>query len=402
MFLTKVLAKIKIRHVVYLYLVTAIISTIQSYHGIIHPATGYAGVVYHGYNNYILFKNSFFHLIQGKDLYAWYLNEQWDLYKYSPSFSLVFGLLAYLPDFIGLLFWSLLNTVPLLIGFIQLKKISDRNKIFALLFCLIELSVNLQNAQSNGLMAGLLILTFTSLENGKYFLAAFFVVFSIFIKIYGGIGFVFFLFYPGKLKLILYSLFWFVLLGFLPLVVIHLDQLLLQYKSWKILLKEDQSNSIGISVMGIIQAVFKLNIPKNYIVLTGTVIYLFPFLQPNKFKYYDYRLLVLCSTLIWVVIFNHKAESPTYIIALSGIAIWFSSRNKTRLNIILVILSFIFTTLITGDLFPHWMRDEYFKPYCIKALFSIIIFAVITYELLTGGMTSDKKVSEAIHLGNSA
>jgi hypothetical protein len=390
MFLTKILEKIKIRHIVFLYLITALISTIQSYHGIIHPATGYAGVVYHGYNNYILFKNSFFHLIRNQDLYQWYLNEQWDLYKYSPTFSLFFGMLAYLPDFIGLLFWNLLNTVPLLVGFFQLRKITDLNKVFISLFCLIELSVNLQNAQSNGLMAGLLILTFTSLENGKYFLATFLVVFSVFIKIYGGVGFIFFLFYPPKPKLLLYSLFWFLILGFLPLLVIRYDQLVYLYKSWQILLRGDQDNSIGISVMGILRAVFRINISKNYIVLAGILIYLLPFFQIRKYKFYDFRLLILCSTLIWVVIFNHKAESPTYIIALSGIAIWFFSRPRTTANIILVILAFIFTTLITGDLFPHYIRDEFFKPYCIKALMSIVIFAVITYDLLTRSF----KVSE--------
>jgi hypothetical protein len=374
------LQKIRLTHVVFLYLLIAIIASIQCYYGNIIPS-GQVGKVYHNYNNYILYKNSFFHLIQGKDLYKPYLSEQWDLYKYSPTFSLIFGLLAYLPDFLGLLFWNLLNTMPLLIGFIQIKRISDNNKVYALLFCSIELLGSLQNSQSNGLMAALLILTFTSLENRRYFLATFLVVFSMYLKIYGAIGFALFLFYPSKRKLFFYTISWFLLLGILPLVAINLNQLIYLYKSWGVLLKTDQENSIGISVMGILQTWFKLNISKNIIAFVGIILFLLPLLQIRKYKIYDFRLLVLCSSLIWVVIFNHKAESSTYIISICGIAIWFFSRITTRINVVLLILAFLFTTLSSGDLIPYFIKDEFINPYNIKSLFSIVIFGKISYEL---------------------
>ncbi len=387
-FRNKNLVKIRFNHIFILYSLIAVIASIQCFHGFIRPP-GLGGRVYSNYNNYILFKNSFFHLIQGKDLYKLYLNEEWDLYKYSPTFSLFFGLFAYLPDFIGLLFWNLLNAIPLLIGFSLIRGISDRDKIYALLFCFIELMGNLQNSQSNGLTAALLILTFTSLENGKYFLAAFFVVFSVYLKIYGGIGLVLFLFYPSKLRLLLYTLFWFILLGLLPLLVIDLNQLLYLYKSWGLLLKTDQVNSTGISVMGFLQTVFKLNLSKNFMELSGIIVFLLPLLQIRKYKYYNFRLMVLASTLIWVVIFNYKAESPTYIIAICGIAIWFFSQTKTSINLIILILAFIFTTLSSGDLFPHYLRDGFIKNYYIKALFSILIFGLISYDLFKRKMTPE-------------
>src|SRR5450631_2916625 len=94
--------KIKFIWVVIIYLAIAFIASIQCYYGKIIPA-GQGGREYHNYNNYIIFKNSFFHLIHGENLYGSFPDEQWDLYKYSPSFSLFFGLLAYLPDFAGLL-----------------------------------------------------------------------------------------------------------------------------------------------------------------------------------------------------------------------------------------------------------------------------------------------------------
>jgi hypothetical protein len=90
-----------------------------------------------------------------------------------------------------------------------------------------------------------------------------------------------------------------------------------------------------------------------------------------------------------MVIFNYKAESATYIIAVCGIAIWFFSQPLTRLNIVLLVLAFIFTTISSGDLVPHYIREEIIKPYQIKALFSIIIFGKIYYELFYRNMPAD-------------
>ena len=277
---------------------------------------GEGGKVYPSYNNFLIFRNSFHHLIQGSDLYIYYPDEQWDLYKYSPTFSLFFGLFAWLPDFIGLLLWNLLNTVPLLIGIKLLKGISDHSKIYVLLFCIIELMGSLQNAQSNGL---------------------FFLVFSIYIKIYGGIGLILFIFYPAKRQAFFYTLFWFLLLGLLPLTIINFNKLFYLYKDWSYLLKTDQTNSIGISVMSILYSGFKLTISKKIIMLAGILLLIMPLFQVWKYKMFGFRLLVLSSILVSMVIFNYKAESPTYIIAICGIAIWYFSQPGTRFNLILII-----------------------------------------------------------------
>jgi len=48
------------------------------------------GGFYSHYNNYIIFKQSFYHLIAQKDLYIHYPQEQYDLFKYPPTFALLF------------------------------------------------------------------------------------------------------------------------------------------------------------------------------------------------------------------------------------------------------------------------------------------------------------------------
>ena len=368
------------RYIYILYVCITIIATIQCYYGFIKPF-GEAGRAYPNYNNFLIFRNSFFHLYQGRDLYIYYPDEQWDLYKYSPTFSLFFGLFAYFPNFIGLLLWNLLNAIPLLIGIKLLRGISDQGKIYALLFCIVELLGSLQTAQSNGLTAALLILTFTSLESERYFLAAFFVVFSLYLKIYGGIGLILFIFYPSKQRAFFYILFWVLLLGLLPVILVNFSKLFYLYKDWGLLLKTDQENSIGISVMSILYSGFKLTISKPIIILTGFILLLLPLVQVWKYKIYGFRLLVLSSILVSIVIFNYKAESSTYIIAICGIAIWYFSQAKTRMNFIMIIMTFIFTTLSPGDLFPHFIKDIFLKVPYLKAIFPTLIYGIILFEL---------------------
>ena len=371
------------------------IATIQCYYGFIKPF-GEAGRAYHNYNNFLIFRNSFSHLVQGRNLYQYYPDEQWDLYKYSPTFSVFFGLFARLPDFVGLLLWNLLNTIPLLIGIKLLKGISDQGKIYVLLFCIIELMGSLQTAQSNGLMAALLILTFTSLESGRYFLAAFFVVFSIYLKIYGGIGLILFIFYPAKPALFLYTVCCILILGLLPLAFIDMNQLFHLYRDWDILLKNDQANSIGISVMSILYSGFRLNISKKIIMLTGILLLNIPLFQVWKYKMYGFRLLVLSSILVSMVIFNYKAESSTYIIAICGIAIWYFSEPQTRFNLILLIMTFIFTTLSTGDLFPHFIKKSFQAIPYLKAVFPTLIYGVILIDLFRRNFALEKSGSALV------
>ena len=96
---------------------------------------------------------------------------------------------------------------------------------------------------------------------------------------------------------------------------------------------------------------------------------------------------MLASVMVWVVIFNHRAESPTFIIAITGVAIWYYSQNQKTENYVLLVLAFVFTTLSPTDLFPRFIRNEWMKPYVVKAVPCILIWAKITYDLLVVKLT---------------
>jgi hypothetical protein len=337
---------------------------------------------YTDFNNYLIFKQSYFHLIENKDLYKEYPDEYWDLYKYSPTFSLFFSFFAYLPDTLGLLFWNLLNAWLLVFGIYLLPKLDITKKALILLVSLLELLTSLQNEQSNGLIAGLIILSVALLERKHYFFAAFCIVFSIYVKLFGIVALVLFLMYPKKGKLILYSTFWVIILFLLPLLFIDISQYKFIYESWGNMLSNDLAISHGYSVMGWLHTWFGININKMAIVIIGIFMFCLPLIRIKLYESYKYKLLMLASVLIWIVIFNHKAESPTFIIAMAGVSIWFIISEKNKLNSILFILAFIFTSLSPSDIFPRFIRKEWFEPYAIKAVPCIIIWIKIIYDLL--------------------
>lgn len=340
-------------------------------------------ISYTHYNNYKIFKHSFFHLSEGKDLYKSYPREHHDLFKYSPTFAALFGVFAVFPDWVGLNLWNLLNAIVLLLAVYYLPNMTNYQKGLVLVLSVIELMTSMQNAQSNGLIAGLTIFAFGFMEREKPFWAAFSIVFSVFIKLFGLVGFAIFLFYPKKLKLALYTLFWFAVMALVPLLFVDLETYQGLFVSWGDMLSNDYSTSYGYSVMGWLHSWFGFEMNKYLVILLGVIVFLIPLTRIKMYKNFTFRFLTLASVLIWVVIFNHKAESPTFIIAMAGVALWFVTAEKTPFHIVLFVSAFIFTSLSPTDIIPRVVREEFMKPYMLKVLPCIIIWGKVVYEMLT-------------------
>jgi hypothetical protein len=340
------------------------------------------GNLYTNYNNYTIFKKSFQHLQNDQDLYVLYPDEHWDLYKYTPSFSVFFGLFNFLPDWLGLNLWNLLNALLLFASVYYLPRLTKPQKGWVLLIVLLELSGSLMNEQSNGIMAGLLIFSFGLLENKKHLMASLLIVLSIFIKLFGVVGFALFLFYPRKWKLALYSLGWILVLLLPPLLFIDFQHYLFLFKSYGHMLANDPILSNAFSVMGWLRSWFSLDLNSILIVLCGALVFLIPLARFKAYPHQGFRFLTLCSILLWIVIFNHKAESPTYVIAMSGVALWFMLSEKNWLNIILFSSAMLFTSLASTDLFPLAVREGFIRPYALKALPCIFIWVKLIYDMM--------------------
>ncbi|MDA9262111.1 DUF2029 domain-containing protein [Flavobacteriales bacterium] len=337
------------------------------------------------YNNYIIFKQSFFHFFEGKDLYVHYNSEHYDLFKYSPTFAIFMGILVYLPNFLGLFLWNFLNIFVLFFALKKLPYVSKNSLVFVGLFIIAEVFTTTQNSQSNALLTGMIILGYYNLQRNKVGLAALLIVGTVFIKLFGIVALVLFLFYPNKIKSALYLLFWTLIIGFIPLIFISFEELILLYESWFNLLKNDHSFELKFSLMGFLHAWFNVPVSfKSFFLIGGAIIFCIPLIRFNFYKNERFKLLVLANVLLWVVLFNHMAESATFIIAISGVAIWFFTKvNKSKIDKALIILVILFTLLSPSDIYPAFIRNEYFVPYVVKVIPCILVWIKINYELFT-------------------
>jgi hypothetical protein len=347
------------------------------------------------YNNYLIFKYSFFHLLAGANLYDIHPTEHWDYFKYSPTFPLFMGFLAYLPDVAGLVIWNILNALAVFFA-IRMLPFNTKSQCILMWFVANDLFSCFSNTQSNGLMCGLMIAAYCCMQRGKPMWATLWLVLATFIKVYGAIGFCLFLFYPDKLKFILYALMWTIIMAALPLLVTPYHTLVWQYHNWFNLMIADASAAYGLSVTGWLYTWFGLTNVKGLVTITGVLLFLLPFIRLRLYRDEVFRLLILASMLIWVIIFNHKAESPTYIIAVAGVGIWYFAMPRAAWRTALLLLVLLFTCLSTTDIFPLPVRTAFIYPYDIKAFPCILVWCVVFAELmlLKPGIVS-RKVAEA-------
>jgi len=332
------------------------------------------------YNNFSIFKQSSAHLLHHQDLYELYPEEHWDYFKYSPTFAFLAIPLNYIPDLLGLVLWNLANAWALFFA-LRCLPISPMAIVAVQWLVLKDLMTSLQNAQSNALVAASVVMVFAMIERKKVGTAAFWLALSFFVKLYGVVVAIVMLLRPQKRKFVGYSALWFVVLALLPLLVISPRELVAQYQSWHTLLGSDHTINYGMSVMGWLHSWFGLEGHKTVTVLIGGFLLLLPLIHIKSYENPLFRLWFLSAVLIWMVIFNHMAESPTFVIAICGVAIWYATCQRTRLDTGLVIFAFVFTSLSASDVFPRPLRNL-IVPYQLKAIPCIVVWAKIMFDLV--------------------
>jgi hypothetical protein len=342
------------------------------------------------FNNYSIYKNVFFHTINKLPLYQEYPLEYFDHNHYGPIFSLVIAPFAVLPDYFGMPLWGLFNAGILAWAITKLPlKSSQINAV--LWICFQELLTAILGFQFNPMMTAIIILSFVYIEKAKDFWSAFFIVLGVFVKLYGIVGLAFFFFSKNKIKFILSLLFWSGVLFALPMLISSPEYIIQTYREWFARLVEKNNENTGlvsfqdISLMGMIRRFFQDSTISNLPFLIGGV-FLFglQYLRVKQYREGSFRLMLLASVLLFTVIFSSGSESPTYIIAFVGIAIWFVIQPKpiSNLYIALLIFALILTSFSPSDLIPNYIKDNYIRPYALKALPCVLIWFAIVYEML--------------------
>ncbi|HOY05115.1 MAG TPA: glycosyltransferase family 87 protein [Saprospiraceae bacterium] len=335
---------------------------------------------YTAYENYRIFRNAFFHLLNGHNPYASFPAEQWDLFKYSPAFALMMAPFAALPDWAGLPLWNLLNALLLLAAIWQMQVLTEKQRVFMAWWILPELVVSMQNSQSNGLTAALILWTFVALERAKPGAAAGWTAAGAFLKIFGIFSALLAWFYPQKLRFALSLAAWMVFFALVPMVVLGPQHLAQVYEWWWELLRSDHASSVGLSVQGWLQTWFGWSPPKMAVTGTGLLILLISTFYARRLP--QGALLTLASILLWVVIFNHKAESPTFVIAMCGVAIWYVTSGRSRWETALLVVTFILVSLSPTDIFPRLWREQIVQPFVLKSVPCIAVWVLLTIRMM--------------------
>jgi hypothetical protein len=342
-------------------------------------------------NNYVIFKTSFFHLVNDQNLYRLYPDEYDDIYLYSPAFALLMAPLAYLSLWLQVILWCCLDAMAVYAAIKLLPFDAGKKRLIMCWLIIVEYATAIESLQAAPIVASCMILAFVFFEKGKFSRAAFFIVLGTFIKIYAIAAVILFLMYPRKLKFVANMFIWTIIFLLAPLLVTSFHMLVFQYHSWiNLTLSVHQGQDTGInpnipiplSVMGWLKTWFNYTPSVLLVQIIGTVLLCFPFIRVKCLKNINFRLLILASLLIWAMIFNHIAESPSYIVAVLGVAIWFVTDKKDWLAYSLLVLVIVLCVLSPTNIFPEYIREHYVKPYVLKMVPCMLIWFLIQYKLL--------------------
>jgi hypothetical protein len=356
----------------------------------------------HIHNNYFVYKYNFIHVIHQQNLYVREPEHYFDLNHYGPIFAYVIAPFALMPDAVGVVLWVMF-TAWLLLFAVQKLPIKKEHGLIILLLCAHELMTSAANVQINPLIAALILFSYIFIKKENDLWAALMIALGTFIKLYGIVGLAFFFFSNNKIKLIGSFIFWSVVLFVLPMLISSPSFIVQTYQDWYHDLVGKNLTNIAstredVSVMGMVRKMMVPNLSNLVVLLPGVLLFGLSYLRIKLFSNLNYQLLIVASTLIFPVIFSTGSESPTYIIAFVGVAIWYinSGRPVSALDVFLLVFALILTSLSPSDLFPRYLKEHYVDPYALKALPCFLIWLKIIYEALFRQFTNKDIVAVSV------
>lgn len=358
-------------------------------------------------NNYFIFRGVFYHTIGETNLYTAYPAEYFDVNHYGILFSLVIAPFAILPYWIGCTLWCLFNAWLLYYAVMRLP-LPEKKQLVMLLIILVEMLTSTHATQFNPATTACIILPFVLVQQQKIWQATFFIAAGFLIKIYPIAALVTFLFTPNKLRYAGWFICWMILLFVLPMLIASPSFVLQSYADWfqsvadKNMQNINLNQSIGqnISVHGILQRVFHFTgLNQLWILAPAAILTLLPLTRRKQYPSVSFQLYYLALCLVGVTIFSSSAESPTYVIAVTGVALWFVlNEQNSKVNRILLLFTFLLTILSPTDLCPGYLKHHIIQPYSLKALPCLLVWICILLILVRRDFIKTSADSNTLNL----
>lgn len=347
-------------------------------------------------NNFLIYRQVFWHLIDLKSLYAYYPDEYHDHNLYGPLFSIVIAPFALMPKFIGLLTWLLALGATLYAAVMKMP-LAKGTKIFIFWYISNEVLSAMIMGQFNIVIAATVVGAYIALNKGRTGWAAFLIMFGTMTKLYGILGLAFFFFTNKKLKLCGWLIAWGAIFFALPMLLSSPEYVIGQYDEWfhTIVDKNELNVAVGfntqanyyqnISVLGMTHRITQLEFSDLYILAPAALLFLLPYCRTSQWAATGFQWGIVASALMCIILFSTGSESSGYIIAILGVAIWYVTApwKRSGWDLALLIFALILGSFGTSDLIPRFIQKSLIRPYSLKALPVFLVWLKLIYELCT-------------------
>ncbi len=329
------------------------------------------------HNNFSIFKSSYLHLTHHQPLYTPYPKEYFDLFQYHPVFSVLFAPIALLPKPIDLFIWLFGSTIAFLWVITQIG-LDKRWVVWVMLLSVFELSRNAVHVQTNILITAGMVYTFIFFERQDPSKAILTTVMNFCIKGFGAITGLFVVLYPKTGRNIFQGLVFTLLISLMPLLFVSPSELVKHYTDWLDLLRSDVISEPFSLVGFLTNTVGFPNSIEPYVMSFGVlmlVVYWLMLWLRRDVLTSERRAYFLAFLLLWVVVFNRAAESPTYLMASTGLLIWFFYHKQhgttTKLMTAFFIICFYWAAFLCSDLAFSFLR-KCDNTYYLRPLFALL------------------------------
>jgi hypothetical protein len=176
----------------------------------------------------------------------------------------------------------------------------------------------------------------------------------------------------------------------------------MQYRSWLAIETRDAATlarygtggaDLYAGIMGQFRVWWGVQWPHWPTKVAGLLVLIAPILRRRRdLEDRHFRLLFLASLLVFCVLFNHQAESPSYSIAMIGTAIWFAVSERAWWRSALMAAALLVVNLASTDLMPRTLYTNWYVPYLVKTVPLIPVWVAMQAELL--GIIPNRAASE--------
>lgn len=385
------------------------------------------GLHMHNFNNFLIYKFTFWHAYNGTSLYAAYPEDHYDLNHYGPIFSLIMAPFAIIPSlWVGVFVWHLVLALFLWWA-IRCSTLTWVQQVVVYWFIAHEMLNALGMSQFNVATAAMILLSYTAINKGKDMWGAFWIVLGTLVKMYGIVGLAFIFFSKNKSKFLMWLVVWTAILVALPMPFFGVQYELGQYIGWMNSLIEKGGENVlsdfqNISLLGFVRKIgyassmgldayydvfWRRTLPDAsnwwmsswndlWLILPGLCYGALPYLRFGQYKNYPFQMMCLASVLMFANIFSTGSENSSYIISMLGVAIWYVAVpwKRTGIDLALLIFCFLLTSLSPTDLFPEYLRTHWIRPFALKSIPVVIIWIKLIYEMLTRDYVLEKSTTD--------